>query len=64
MTSFMTAEEADAADEFLAAQFHSAAEESETRAAHGHTWRPTAYGRLECFRCSLAPHTPALGDAR
>ena len=27
-------------------------------AEHGHSWAPNAHGRIECVRCSLAPHAP------
>lgn len=58
MTPFMTAEEREAADDFLAAQFQSAVEAADTCSVHGHAWLPDAYGRLACTRCSITPHTP------
>ncbi len=58
MTTRMAADEA--AADYIEANIAAGAERAANAgcAEHGHSWAPTPYGRIECVRCSLAPHTP------
>ena len=58
MTTRMAADEA--AADYIEANITAGAERVEQANCGqlGHSWTPNPYGRIECVRCSLAPHAP------